>query len=582
VTTARGNQVGLWGALLLATVAATAQAQPADIETLRLDPSARGSLLLGNGSTLPGLRFRTSVNALYSYGHLRTVGTSQVLVRDRFGFEINGALGVTNWLEINASVPIIVAQTTTIGFNANPAGLGTPYLGVRFGILDHTAPFALNAGIDIGLPLGTRSALGNSGWQFHPKVNLGQKFQHLQLGVELGAQIREFVSDVTREGGPRLGHAVTVAAMVSGVGKGLRGEFSTRLYFPLSGQKFGVEGLFGMRYPVGEGEFFVALGPGLLGESVTPNFRLYLGAAYDTAGPPRPPCEEGKPYVITDCPDLDRDDDGVKNGKDGAPEDPEDKDSFEDTDGIPDPDNDKDGVLDGDDACPLVRGPRENKGCPDDDRDGDKLVDRLDKCPDQAEDYDGYQDEDGCPETDNDGDGFADPSDECPNVPGIKEEKGCPGKDDDNDAVLNHLDNCVKEPGPPENQGCPVAQKQLVVITRENLKILDKVYFALNKATILPKSFPLLDQIAAVLNQQQRVKLLQIEGHTDNTGKPDYNLKLSGERASSIRDYLIKKGVDGKRLVGKGFGQDKPAQPNDTPAGRDANRRVEFNILEQD
>lgn len=573
---------GSWAALVVLLGASSALAHPTEIETLRLDPSARGSLLLGNGGTLPQLHFRTAVSAFYSYGHLRGVDSGQVLIRDRFGFEVNGALGITHWLEINASVPIIVGQSTGIGFAAAPAGLGTPYLGVRFGILDYAAPFALNAGIDIGLPVGTRLAMGNAGWQFHPRVNLGQKFQLFQLGFELGAQIREFVVDVTEENGPKVGHAITVAGMITSVGKGLRGEFSTRLYVPLSGQRVGIEGLFGLRYPIGEGDFFVAMGPGLAGEAVTPNFRVYLGAAYDTAGPPRPPCEEGKPYLLTDCPDLDRDDDGIKNAKDKAPEDPEDKDGFEDEDGAPEADNDQDGVFDGDDRCPLVKGPRENKGCPDADQDGDGLVDRLDKCPDAAEDKDGFEDEDGCPEADNDQDGFLDGDDQCPDQAGIKEEKGCPAKDDDGDGVVNHLDNCVKEPGPAENQGCPAAQKQLVIITREQLKILDKIYFALNKATILPKSFPLLDQIASVMSQQARVKLVQIEGHTDNTGKPDYNQKLSEARANSIRDYLIKKGVDGKRLVAKGFGQDKPAQPNDTPAGRDANRRVEFNILEQD
>jgi OmpA-OmpF porin, OOP family len=559
-----------------------ALAQPTEIETLRLDPSARGSLFVGNGGTLPAKHFRMQVSLFYTYAQLRRVETAQVLLRDRFGFEVSGALAVTDWLEINASVPITVAQTTGIGYATLPAGLNTPYLGFRFGILDHAAPFALSAGMDVGLPVGTKNALGNAGWQFHPRVNLGQKFQLFQIGFELGAQIREFTADPTGEGKGKVGHAVTLAGAITGVGKGLRGEFTTRVYIPLSGQKAGVEGLVGLRYPVGEADFYLAMGPGLLGESVIPNFRVYLGAAYDTAGPPRPPCEEGKPYILTDCPDLDRDDDGIKNAKDGAPEDPEDKDSFEDEDGIPDPDNDKDGIFDVDDKCPLVRGPRENLGCPDEDKDGDTIVDRLDKCPDQAEDKDGFEDEDGCPETDNDKDGFLDADDHCPNVAGILEEKGCPAKDDDGDGVANHEDNCLKVPGPKENQGCPAEDKQLVVITRTQLKILDKVYFAVNKATILPKSYPMLDQLAWVLHEHPGIKLVQVEGHTDNTGKPDYNQKLSQERAKSIVDYLVKRGVEAPRLIGKGFGQEKPAQSNDTPEGRDANRRVEFNILQQE
>jgi outer membrane protein OmpA-like peptidoglycan-associated protein len=479
-------------------------------------------------------------------------------------------------------VPIIVGQTTTIGYSALPAGLGTPVIGFKFGILDHSAPFALSASLDVGLPVGTRAALGNSGWQFIPRVNVGQKFQHVQLGLELGAQIREFVSDPTNENAGKHGHAVTVAGMVSSLGTGLRGEFSTRVYIPLNGQHAGVEGLFGLRYLVGNADFYLALGPGLGGEAVIPNFRIYLGAAYDTAGAPKPPCVEGQPYDLADCPNLDKDGDGIPNGKDGAPEEPEDKDGFQDEDGIPDPDNDRDGVLDVDDQCPNVRGPRENHGCPDEDKDGDGIVDRLDKCPTQAEDKDGFEDEDGCPDPDNDKDGILDADDRCPNEAGVIEEHGCPAKDDDKDGVPNHLDNCVNVPGPAENQGCPVEQKQLVVITKEKLKILDKVYFALNKATILPKSFPLLDQMARVLKEHPGIKKVQVEGHTDNSGKPDYNQKLSQDRAKSIVDYLTSKGVEAARLVGKGFGQDKPAQSNDTPEGRDANRRVEFNILEQE
>jgi OOP family OmpA-OmpF porin len=71
---------------------------------------------------------------------------------------------------------------------------------------------------------------------------------------------------------------------------------------------------------------------------------------------------------------------------------------------------------------------------------------------------------------------------------------------------------------------------------------------------------------------------LDIYGHTDNTGKADKNLQLSKDRAASVREYLVSKGVDGSRLRSEGFGQDRPVADNSTAAGRAKNRRVEFKV----
>ena len=114
----------------------------------------------------------------------------------------------------------------------------------------------------------------------------------------------------------------------------------------------------------------------------------------------------------------------------------EDKDGFEDTDGCAELDNDQDGIADKDDVCPLKKGVAEFSGCVD--SDGDKLVDEKDKCPNEAEDFDKFEDSDGCPELDNDKDGIADAQDLCPNEPenknGERDDDGCP---DDIKAVLS-------------------------------------------------------------------------------------------------------------------------------------------------
>ena len=169
---------------------------------------------------------------------------------------------------------------------------------------------------------------------------------------------------------------------------------------------------------------------------------------------------------------------------------------------------------------------------------------------------------------------FADALDACPLIAGISQEKGCPAKDTDGDTVFDHEDNCPSEKGVVENQGCPAEKKQLVIITVEQLKILDKVYFDTGKASIQKRSNALLDNIAQVLTVHPEIGLIQIEGHSDAVGAPGQNKKLSQERAESVRAYLIKKGVGETRVRAVGFGQEKPAQRNGTPAGR-----VEFNIV---
>ena len=102
------------------------------------------------------------------------------------------------------------------------------------------------------------------------------------------------------------------------------------------------------------------------------------------------------------CPERDRDVDGIPDSQDKCPTKAEDRDAFQDEDGCPDPDNDGDHVLDADDACPLVPGPERSdpllNGCPSPDKDGDTFDDQDDKCPEQAEIFQGIEDDDGCPE----------------------------------------------------------------------------------------------------------------------------------------------------------------------------------------
>jgi len=316
--------------------------------------------------------------------------------------------------------------------------------------------------------------------------------------------------------------------------------------------------------------------------------------------------------------------DGILDVDDACPDDAEDFDGDEDEDGCPDVDRDGDGIMDMDDACPDTPGLPEYKGCPPPqptDRDGDGILDDDDKCPDDPEDKDGFEDEDGCPDLDNDQDGIPDVEDKCPNEPedkdgfededgcpdldndqdgipdvedkcpddpedkdGFQDEDGCPDPDNDGDGCLDAEDDCPNEAGPPDSpQGkCCPRKYTLVKINREKkqIEIKQKVHFATAKWRILPKSYGLLNQVAQVLQDYPKMEV-SIEGHTDSRGSDAYNQQLSENRASSVRQYLIKQGIAPDRLRSVGWGETKPIATNRTRRGRAANRRVEFKIVKE-
>jgi len=117
-----------------------------------------------------------------------------------------------------------------------------------------------------------------------------------------------------------------------------------------------------------------------------------------------------------------------------------------------------------------------------------------------------------------------------------------------------------------------------VAIRGNLLTIARQVHFQTNSAEILPDSNTLLEEIADVINRHPELVSIEIQGHTDNQGNVASNQTLSDSRASSVRDALVRLGVDNGRLTARGFGQTRPVRPNLTAAGRAANRRVEFHI----
>jgi outer membrane protein OmpA-like peptidoglycan-associated protein len=101
--------------------------------------------------------------------------------------------------------------------------------------------------------------------------------------------------------------------------------------------------------------------------------------------------------------------------------------------------------------------------------------------------------------------------------------------------------------------------------------------FDVGSAAIKPQMRPVLDQFAQGLDPRMRVTVI---GHTDNTGGPEINNRLSLERAASVRDYLRNRGLDTSKMIINGRGENEPVVANDTATGRAQNRRVEIYLSE--
>ncbi len=571
-----------WFAACLGLVAASAlgQVPAAELEQVWLDPAGRGSLWVGNGQALRAGQFRAGAAVGFSSGAMRSTNATSLspLVADRFGLQVVGALGVFDWLEVSTVVPAVFAQRGSDAVPVAPAGLGTPWLHVRVPLwTDPDRPLLLSAGLGVGVPVGTGAALGNGGLSFLPRLTAGHVFRSVQFGVELSGVLRPTVdfSGLTGERLDVIGPQVALAGMVASVASsGPRGEASVRVFVPLSGGRPGVESLFGVRWPVGGVELFGAAGPALFGEPSTPQLRVMLGVALANVPLTRPTCVEGLPYELADCPDLDRDGDGISNAADAAPLEAEDDDGYQDGDGRPDADNDGDEVPDASDRCANERGPAQNGGCPDADEDDDGLVDRLDRCPGQR----GPRESDGCPDGDADGDGVIDRLDGCPATAGAPEHRGCPWPDADGDGVADREDTCPGASGPRPNAGCPAAQRPLAVLTRERVVLRERLSFVRGGAALERRSNAGLDALAEVLRSHPDLRV-RIEAHTDAAGRPEANLALSQARADAVRAALVERGVAPAQLLAQGFGGERPEDTSGTHAARERNQRIEVVLV---
>jgi len=176
------------------------------------------------------------------------------------------------------------------------------------------------------------------------------------------------------------------------------------------------------------------------------------------------------------------------------------------------------------------------------------------------------------PVKDRDGDGIVDSLDKCPDVAGIASLQGCP--DTDGDGVNDEEDKCPNVAGSMDNFGCPVIDKKVI----EKINVAAKnIFFSMGSSRLSSKSFKSLNEVVKILKDNPSYKM-DIEGNTDNTGKPGKNQDLSESRATAVATYIQSKDVNAARLAATGNGQDKPVADNKTAGGRAKNRRVELKV----
>jgi len=234
------------------------------------------------------------------------------------------------------------------------------------------------------------------------------------------------------------------------------------------------------------------------------------------------------------------------------------------------PDSDGDGINDNEDKCPNQAGLAKYNGCPIPDSDGDGINDELDKCPNQA----GTAKYDGCPIPDSDGDGINDEMDKCPNQAGTAKYDGCPVPDKDGDGINDDEDKCPDIAGISTNNGCPDVPAN---VSKTLGYSAQNISFGATNAKLTTKSNASLDKVVTIMNENPGLRI-RVEGHTDNAGDDDANMKLSEDRATAVKDYLVSKGISEDRITVEGFGETQPIADNNTSTGRMKNKRIELRV----
>jgi len=608
-------------ALLGASTARAQQGGNVDLDSFRPAMDSRGyitvnaSQVLANKDISFGLVTDWGHNVLHLTGPAFTQtgydkGNAEYIVEDVISPTLQMAFGIANFLEIGASLPFRITSGTwnpnftgdandprdNDQFNFSSQGVGDIGIHAKIRFLD-TSHFPIGLALvgSVFIPAGYDKDkwLGENQVTERLSLVLDHEWRRVRIAVNGGILLRSETH--TFIDAPQPGRIPQVPATNLSVIAKNEIPFGAAIAFSLVKDRFDLVGEVTGSIPLDATNYQPLEALGAIKVYLARNSYFLIGGGAGLA-PDKAANPAARAFIgIVFEPNIgDRDGDGIKDDVDKCPDEPEDRDGFEDADGCPDPDNDRDGIPDELDKCPnepeTMNGIEDADGCPDGetaDRDGDGIPDAVDKCPDDPEDKDGFQDADGCPDPDNDHDGIPDIDDNCPNDPedkdGFQDADGCPDPDNDNDRIPDKLDKCPNEPetynGYQDADGCP--DKGRVIVHQSNIEILDKIYFETDKAIIKPESFPILDAISGTLQGNPDIQLVEIQGHADERGSEEHNLQLTDDRAHSVMKYLTDKGVDGARLIAKGYGKSRPIDQRHNQAAWAKNRRVEFVIMQR-
>ena len=504
-----------------------------------------------------GLHANYMHNPLVVYAERLRVGNA---ISHRASAEVVASVGLLSWLELGFAIPFTGYQTGEPGLPTQSiasSGLQDPRVHAKFEIVSakRAGGFGMAFVPEMTLPFGDDQAfLGAGGITGHPQMVFDLHTDWLlgfRIGTAAGVRIRPDVEignlALSHEATYRLGAGLAILK-VGQTKLDAIGEFygTTQLTeFVSDTARSPLIGVVGLKNytDVDYGHQLITtfgVGVGLNRGYGAPDYQGMVGVMY-------------RRWL------SDRDGDGIYDDEDYCPEDPEDKDGFEDANGCPDPDNDKDGIPDVSDRCPSfpedIDQYKDLDGCPDPDNDRDQILDKDDKCPNVPEDLDGIQDEDGCPEDDSDTDGIPDAQDRCP-----YEKETINGVEDDD--------------------GCPDEGKSSIEVTSKSIRITQKIFFELNSARIDSESYIILNQVALSMKANPQIGKIRIEGHADERGSDDYNLLLTQKRAESVMQYLVDRGVAPERLEAVGYGEMRPLILESNDSAWELNRRVEFTIVE--
>ena len=564
-------------------------------------------------------------------------GSTVYAVDDRFDASLLFALGVSDRLELTLAAPVTLYQSGAGLAGIVNGGEALPRSAVRdfrFGLSlallsrprvgEEKGP-ALTARMEFGAPLGTRTAFtGGLGATAVPSLVFDWRLGRVLVAAEAVARVRPEVPVAGATIGTQIGGSLGASVDV------IRDRWLT-----VAAEAFALPTISAQRVDPRDpdaaarplvpaewiasvstarllgGDLVISVGGGgpipiTSGALTSPRYRLDFALRYAPTG-------------------RDTDGDGIPDARDRCPNDPEDRDGFQDDDGCPDPDNDGDGIPDvrdrcrdaaedfdgheDDDGCPELdddgdgvpddkdkcRGEPEDRdgfkdddGCPDPDNDGDGILDAKDRCPDDAEDKDGFQDEDGCPELDNDRDGILDVEDQCPNdaedKDGFQDKDGCPDPDDDEDGVPDAQDRCPREAetidGVADDDGCPEPGARSLVKWEGDRVVLTTApaRFTPGKAELPTALRKQALMMATLARSRAPLGSVIVETYADRAGDASVKgAELAAARADAVKKLLIEAGIPAEVITAvagdPGAKRATSAPPFDLSARRKARGR---------